>query len=277
MKIFNRENDQLVVYLQRKNIKAIIKYEDKAPKVIYKTAKQLGLSDFDETHDEEFVRLTDKKTIDFLKRMHWIPDYRELRDLSDEDLEAKTNERSAKIKEMQNYFMALGPYNQRSNPGIPQEISKINQTVKDINAYLWTRQGKYDTPIELPLMIDCMEDVLESSGTIRIGLSIDKKHILVENKSGARATSVNPFEMQMGIMAFATELNLNQNAPGELAITVRPDSNNRFLVADYNFEVAKDYVPPVQEEPQEPTRLVTPQKKKSLFQRVFSQKQKDEN
>ena len=43
MKIFNRENDQLVVYLQRKNIKAIIKYEDKAPKTIYNTAKEMGI------------------------------------------------------------------------------------------------------------------------------------------------------------------------------------------------------------------------------------------
>lgn len=67
MKIFNRENDQLVVYMQRKNIKAIIKYEDKAPKIIYKTVKQLGLTDFDETHDEEVARLTDKKSIEFLK------------------------------------------------------------------------------------------------------------------------------------------------------------------------------------------------------------------
>lgn len=277
MKIFNKENNQLVAYLQQKNLKAIIKYEDKAPKAIYKIAKQLGLTEMDETHDEAFVRLTDKKSIEFLKKMHWIPDYRELRDLSNEELEAKVSERSKKIKEMQGYYMSLGPYDQRSNPAIPQEYSKINQTIKDINAYLWTRQGKYSTPVELPLMIDCMEGVLESSGTIRIGLSIDKKHILVENKSGARATSVNPFEMQMGIMAYAAELNLNQNAPGELAITVRPDKDNRFLVADYNFEVAKDYVPPVQEEPQEPTRIATPQKKKSLFQRVFSPKQKDEN
>lgn len=83
--------------------------------------------------------------------------------------------------------------------------------------------------------------------------------------------------MKMEIMAYAAELNLNQNAPGELAITVRPNPENRFLITDYNFEIVKDYAPPIKEEPQEPTRLETPQKKKSLFQRVFSPKQKDEN
>lgn len=279
MKIFNKEQDQLVVYLQRKNIKAIIKLEDKAPKTIYKAAKQLGLTDMDETHDEEFVRIDDKKTVEFLKRMHWIPDYRELKILSDEELEQKVAERSRKLQEMQTYFSSLGPYDQRSNPGIPQEYSKINQTIKDINAYLWTRQEKYSTPIELPLMIDCMEGVLESSGNARIGLSIDGKHILVENKKGGRATAIHPFEIQMGIMAYAQELNLNQDCPGELNITIRQSTTNRFLIADYDFEIAKDYVPPVQEEqePQQPTRITTPQKKKSLFQRVFNPNKKDEN
>ena len=278
MKIFNKEQNQLVVYLQKKNIKAIIKYEDKVPKTIYKIAKQLGLTDMDETHDEEFIRIDDKKTVEFLKRMHWIPDYRELKDLSDEELEQKVANRAAKLQEIKTYYSTLGPYDQRSNPTIPQEYAKINQTIKDINAYLWTRQGKYSTPIELPLMIDCMEGILESSGTIRIGLSIDGKHILVENKNGGRATSIHPFEVQMGIMAYAQELNLNQNCPGELNVTIKQSPTNRFLIADYIFEVDKDYVVPVQEEQeQQPTRITNLQKKKSLFQKVFNPKKKDEN
>lgn len=279
MRIFNKENNQLVVYVQQKNIKAIIKHEDKAPKSLYKLAKSLKLSDMDETNDEEFIRITDKKTVEYMKRMHWIPDYRELRDLSDQELEQKVQERSAKIQEMSTYYLSLGPYDQRSNPQIPVEYAKINQTVKDINAYLWTRQGKYDTPITIPLMMDCMAGIMESNGTIKIGRSIDAKHILIANRNGGPCTSVNPIELQMGLMVYATEENLAPHEPGNFSIKIKRGPDNRFLVADYEFEKDPNYIAPQieEQEPQQPHRIKPEQKKKSIFNRVFQPKKKDEN
>jgi sialic acid synthase len=48
MKILNVENNKLYVYVQRKNLKSLIRYNDRLPKKFYKFAKEKGL-DFVET------------------------------------------------------------------------------------------------------------------------------------------------------------------------------------------------------------------------------------
>lgn len=276
MRIFNKEQNQIVAYIQQKNLKAIIKFEDRVPKSLLKLAKSMNLSDMDETHDEEFIRLTDKKEIKFLANMYWIPEYKDLRGLTDEQLTAKVEERAAKISEMHSLYMGMGPYEQRNNYHFPVEYSKINQTIKDINAYLWTRQGKYDTPVSIPLEIDGFNTIIESDGNLRIGLNLEGDKILVQRKDGKKfegGIGIHPFELQSGLLIFFAESGLQPKVPGEVNLSIRPEPSHRFLIADYEFEPAKDYVPPVEE--QAPTRLRAPEKKKSLFQRVF--KQKDEN
>ena len=73
MKILNVENNKLVAYIQRKNIKAMLRYEEKIPRKFYKFAKDIGLYEQDDTHDEEFIKTTDKKFIKlFLKLLEYI-------------------------------------------------------------------------------------------------------------------------------------------------------------------------------------------------------------
>ena len=280
MKILNKENNQVVMYVQQKNIKAIIKYEHHPQKSLLRLAKALNLSDMDETHDEDFVRLTDKKAIEYVSSLHWIPEYKELRDLSDEELAAKAEERAAKLREIQTFYATLDPYEQRTNYQTTLEYSKINQTLKDINAYLWTRQGKYSTPVEIPLVIDGTEGIVTSNGDLMFGQNLEHNKLLIGRKDGQtfpEGYHLDPIEVQMGLMLIMTESNLTPNAPGEVKLNISNEPTRKYLVADYSFAIDKDYVQPVVEEPQQPTRIKPEQKKKSLFQRVFKPKQKDEN
>lgn len=282
MKIFNVENNQLVAYIQQKNLKAIVKHEDGVPKSVYKLAKSLKLSDLDETHDEEFVRIQDKKIVEFIKKMYWIPDYRELRDLSDEELSAKVNEHVQKLRDMHALYMSMSREQQMANYTFPMEYAKKNQTIKDINAYLWTRQGTYSTPITIPLALDGMAPTVMSDGTLRFGASLDGKQILIEKQNGgifADGQGANPFEIQSGIMILIMESGMIPTESGEVQVNIKRDPSKKYLIASHSFEKNKNYVPPVKEEQvhQEPTRIEPKQMKKSFFQRVFQPKQKDEN
>ena len=75
-------------------------------------------------------------------------------------------------------------------------------------------------------------------------------------------------------MVFMAEENLTPTEPGQMDLTVRPENTHRFLVVDYNFQVDKNYVPPVQETKQGPTRIK--QRKKTFFNKPIQTK-KDEN
>ena len=56
-------------------------------------------------------------------------------------------------------------------------------------------------------------------------------------------------------MVFMAEENLTPSEPGQMDIKIKAEPTNQFLVVDYSFERAPNYVPPVVEERKEPTRL----------------------
>lgn len=278
MKILNVENNKLVAYVQRKNLKTLIKYEARLPRKFYKFAKDIGLSDMDETHDEEFIKTSDKKFIKILIQTDWIPDFRDLRDLSDQELQNAVDELAMKIQDLGAYYNSMSYQEQRLNTYAPEQYAKANDKLKDINAYLWTRQGIYDTPVEIPLAMDSRASIISSNGDLTFGRSLDHKKILIARKDGnnfQEGYHINPIEANMGLMVFMSEENLTPNEPGQMDLTVRPEPTHRFLIVDYKFQVDKDYVPPVVEEKHTPTRLK--QHKKTLFNRPVQQTKKDEN
>ena len=275
MKILNVEDKKPIVYVQRKNLKALIRLEDHLPRRLYKLAKELELSDMDETKDEEFVSITDKKLIKLIMSTDWIIDYRDIRDLSDEDIKSKITELTIKVQDMGTYYNSLSYQEQRQNSFLPEQYAKLNQKLKDLNAYIWTRQGTYATPIEIPLAIDSQAGIVSSNGELKFGRSLDHQKILIAKKDGSKflgGHNINPMEINMGLMVFMAEENLTPNTPGQMDINIKAEPTNRFLVVDYTFQIDKDYVSPAKEEPKTPTRIKQSQKVKAIFPN-----KKDEN
>lgn len=275
MQILNVEKGKLTAYVQRKNLKSLIKYYDHLPRKFYKFAKELGLSDSDETHDEEFIRTTDKKFIKILLNADWIPDFRGLRDLSDEELQNAIDELTMKIQDLNSYYSSLSYQEQRVNSYMPVQHAKAVEKVNDINAYLQNRQGTYQAPFEIPLAIDSKAGIVSSNGSLRIGKSLDNKKILIGRKDEEPFEDgyhINPMEINMGLMVFMAEENLTPTEPGQVDMNITSEPTHRFLIAEYSFTRDPNYIPPVQEN-KTPTRLTQPQKRKT----IFNPTKKDEN
>ena len=83
MKIFNRENESPVMYIQIKNLKAILSAEDRIPRQLIKKIQKLNIDNYSENQDEEFIRLEGRKIVTYLDELTWIPNYKNLRDLTD--------------------------------------------------------------------------------------------------------------------------------------------------------------------------------------------------
>lgn len=93
MKIFNKENNQEKVYVQVKDLKKLMYKKDYVPQNILEIANT-------KKKENEFIEFTDSKDISFFKNQDWIIDYKELRDLSKEEIVTtamKTNEKLEKL------------------------------------------------------------------------------------------------------------------------------------------------------------------------------------
>ncbi len=275
MKILNVEKGKLVAYVQRKNLKSLIRYDERLPRKFYKIAKEIGLSDNDEEHDEEFIRTTDKKLIKLLINTDWIPDFRELRDLSDEELQNALDELTMKIQDLGGYYNSLSYQEQRINSYTPIQYAKANDKLHDIHAYLQNRQGTYQTPFEIPLAIDSKAGIVSSNGELRFGRSLDHKKILIGRKDEEPFQDgyhINPMEINMGLMVFMAEENLTPTEPGQVDMNIKSEPTHRYLIAEFTFQRDPNYIPPVKEETT-PTRLTQHQKRKT----IFNPTKKDEN
>lgn len=282
MKIINKENGTPVAYVQKKNLKAILKYDRDLPRGIVKVIKALGYYEYDE-HDEEFVRIEGKKEVKYIATRDWIPDYKQLRDLSDEELQTLVDEETLKLNDIHILYSTMSREDQLVNYHLPAEYAKKNQTIKDINAYLWTRQGKYDLPIEIPLAIDSDEVNIEIDKIgCKIGPSLDKNKIIFTKTNNQPFNEYDAIPMPVvhtAIMVVATETGMITSRKGECCIKSYTDPTGMYFVHEFESIIEKsDEKIQQPEEPvkhQEPTRVEQKAKKKTLFSKIFKSNKKD--
>ena len=84
MKIFNKEDNIDVVYVQEEDLMQLRSYYGNMPFYLEDEIKDaLSSANY---NDEKFIRFTNPEAIKFFKSIKWIVDYKQCRDLSDEEL-----------------------------------------------------------------------------------------------------------------------------------------------------------------------------------------------
>lgn len=87
MKIFNKEENKEVVYVQKEDLMQISLYYSQIPESIANDIKTFfqGFG----YNSEKFVRYEDPEALEFFKNAHWIIDYKTYRELSTEELNSR--------------------------------------------------------------------------------------------------------------------------------------------------------------------------------------------
>ena len=282
MKIINKENGETVAYVQKKNLKAMLKHEKDMPRGVVSAIKALGYYEYDE-HDEEFVRIEGKKEVSYISNLPWIMDYRKLRDLSSEDLETLITEETKKLQDMHAYYASLTPQEQRTQFTFPAQYALKNQTIKDIKAYQMNRQGKYDLPIEIPLVIDSdeLQIDLDNFG-YTAGISLDKNKIIFMKQNGKEITEEDCLPLPVvhsAMMMLAIESGIINATAGECGVKNYLDPTHTLIINEFVsiIEKAPEEVAEAANIPthKEPTRV----KQKSRFSQFIQglgKRKKDE-
>lgn len=259
-----------------------MKHDHDLPRGVIKAIKALGYYEYDE-HDEEFVRIEGKKEVQYIATRQWIPDYKRLRDLSDEELQTLADEETKQLQAIHTRYDSMTYEEQLANFHLPVEYAQKNQTIKDINAYLWSRQGKYDLPLEIPLAIDSDEVHIEID-KIRciVGPSLDKNKIIFTKTNGQPFNKHDAIPMPVAhtaIMLVASEAGIITSRKGECSISSYTNPTGMYFVHEFQSITEKSDEPIKRpDEPAEhqaPIRVEQKAKRKSIFNKIFKPNKKD--
>ena len=99
MKIFHTENGKEVVYVQIQDIVELNQSDMPIPASIYLNAFN-GIVFVDDSNRFNFVRLDEEHEVKFFKKLEFIIDYDEYKDLTDEQLEGKWKQLANKSNEI---------------------------------------------------------------------------------------------------------------------------------------------------------------------------------
>ncbi len=272
MKITNYENGEHIVYIQQKNIKAILKYEANIPNYFLKAIKADTMTtDYDQT-DEEFIRLEGEKLTNYISSLTWIPDYHTIRDLSDEELSLLIEETKRQLDDVTHEYLTISKNKtQKTQHGLLTTRSKLNEQIKDLKAFSWLRKDEYDERIIIPTVIDAHELRLGIQGDkYTLGRSLDGKKLLLGKTDGTEYQandSINMFDFEAALSMYILQTNIISNCEGNGVISQYADPSHKYLVTEVAFT-------PTSVKKEEPSRQNnTPlQKFKSIFTAKFNSK-----
>jgi len=144
MKIFNVENGVKKVYVQLNDIMMMMHFGSAIPsEVMEKHFMEMFI--VDDSNRYEFSEFTDPHTVEFFEQCDWIVDFKEYKDLTEDEIKAKGQEIAEKMYErhqiLAKALMALGVDEETAYEDsckIEHHISE--QSFKKIKEYLDKQQ-----------------------------------------------------------------------------------------------------------------------------------------
>lgn len=185
MKIFNIENGQEKVYVQRSDIQMLSNVDEAFPGIIYEAITEHGIIIIDNSNRDDFIGFTEQSVIDFFKGQDWLVDYKEYRALSIDDIievgQGLTNE----MNEIARKYNNMSLEGQKTNSNLLIKRNFINHKVRDLAKIVWLKQGNLTIPF--PIVPDSHGFKVTSSYksiNFELASSIDPNCFLVYRQDG---------------------------------------------------------------------------------------------
>ena len=198
MKIFNTENNQEVVYVQRHDIHQLISQDIPFPGAIYNEIIERGVIIIDNSDCDDFIRYSNPQVIEFFKNQDWLVDYKTARYLNEEKL----------------MIMGKNAIDQANTLAVTYNETDINDRekrgkllakrglalyyAKSIAEIFWLKQGKKNLPF--PIVCDC--DGYQMTSTINgdeftLAETIDPHAYVIYRKDGKMICELDEYPMDL--------------------------------------------------------------------------------
>lgn len=184
MKIFNKENEIEKVYVQMNDIMMLNQTDLTIPATIYLKIFN-GIVIVDDSNRMNFVEFTDPKEIEFFKKLDWIIDYKEFRDLSEDEIIAKRQEIANELNEIANEYNNMSDEEKKENQHLPMKHELLKYKFHYFAEILWIKQGHIQMPFPVVPDSDGFSFVSDNEDFIyEIKASLDPNKLLLFRRDG---------------------------------------------------------------------------------------------
>ena len=232
MKIFNIENDIKKVYVQKKDLIMLIFCTD-LPIPISISIDFLK----EDINPMDFVEFTQPDEIDFFKKLDWIIDYKQIRNLSEEEIKEKKQEIIHEMIENATKFNSI-PANKSYNQSIIQKQELLDYKIKHLSNVLSDIQNNKQLPI--PDVPDSdgfsYEDKDDPSYEVRSSLNPNKILFFRKDRKNISNETVSFSFIQKGVSYVIKKLNKNIYLSEDYEPKTYLTKDNSYFVIEFKYK-----------------------------------------
>lgn len=270
MKIFNKENGKEKVYVQMNDLMMLNQSDMPIPASIFEKVFS-GIVIVDDSNRMDFVEFNEPREIEFFKSIDWIVDYKELRKLSDDELEEKAQKTAQELNAVAEKYNSMSVDERNHNQDLLMKHELLNYKIQYYGEIYNLKKGNKTMPIP---------DVPDSDGfsfltddeycKYDIRASLDNKKLLLYRKDGKEITREE--EVPYNYITTAISLFLLEKKDkdeigesGEIDRENYLSKDNKYVVMDFTIRNKVTESSPVTEE----TQYTKENTIKKLLKKVF--------
>ena len=140
MKIVNIEDGKKKVYVQLNDIMMMMQFGSSIPAEVMEKHFMNMFIVTDENRFE-FSEFTDPHTVEFFEQCEWIPDFREFKNLTEEEIIAKGQEIAQLMNEVAVKWNGMTPEEREANEDVYNRHESLEFKMHSTAEILWTKQG----------------------------------------------------------------------------------------------------------------------------------------
>lgn len=145
MKLFHTENGKESVYVQMQDIMHLYNTDMPIPASIY-TKVFKGIVIVDDSNRFDFVRFDKEHEVKFFKKLDFVIDYDQYKDLTDEQLEEEGQKLATKANEIAEKWNSMTPEERQQNSNLPQEHENLGYMLYFLSEVYAVKHGKRSMP-----------------------------------------------------------------------------------------------------------------------------------
>ena len=181
MKIFNEENGIKKVYVQMNDLMTLINTDLSIPGSVFEKV----FSDVVIVNDSnrmDFVEFTEPNDIKYFESLDWIVDYKEIRDLSEEEIKNKGQEIAKEMNRIAERYNSMTDDQKYRNQSLIQKHELLDYKMKYLAEILWVKRGYREMPFPVVPDSDGFSFVGDAASEYEIRGSLDPYKILLFRK-----------------------------------------------------------------------------------------------
>ena len=241
MKIFNKEKDIDVVYVQREDLVYVLHYSLNVPDDLVNQFF-LETQGMNKDNKAEFVCFSSEAVIDFFRKQDWVIDYKEYRKLSMEDIMFKDTELVNDINRLREALGNADSVDKKRR--ILSRLALVSYKARDIKRYYDYKDNLID--FDIPLAIDS-DGFSSKVDRYQINASLEPGKVLIhrdDDKPLEEDEEVPPNTLQIAMTMALMEHNPDDNIFNEYGKIKYRTKDNMYLVVGYDYRkpLPKNYL-----------------------------------